>query len=196
LVNLTCGRNPWKRASIEDSTFRAYLKDPFFLKSILPLSNEMIFVLSRIFECDPSKRITIPELRRLILDCPRFTVSPWVPNNGRQPAEFANKPQLPMPVPVEPLNAQPSDSSSNSSHYSTFSNSAISDASSLTDVDSDVESMTSVSSAGLEPEATPKDTKYVVSPAEPGPCDSIECSDYTVQPLVLNRPLASPVSVC
>lgn len=73
LVNLTCGRNPWKRASIEDSTFRAYLKNPKFLSSILPLSPELDSILRRIFECDPRRRISIPELRNLILRCPRFT---------------------------------------------------------------------------------------------------------------------------
>lgn len=73
LVNLTCGRNPWKRASIEDSTFRAYLKNPKFLSSILPLSPELDSILRRIFECDPRRRISIPELRNLVLRCPRFT---------------------------------------------------------------------------------------------------------------------------
>lgn len=83
LVNLTCGRNPWKRASIEDSTFRAYLKNPKFLSSILPLSSELDSILRRIFECDPRKRIGIPELRELVLRCPRFTkrspMSPLTP---------------------------------------------------------------------------------------------------------------------
>ncbi|MCJ1468683.1 hypothetical protein MMC07_007312 [Pseudocyphellaria aurata] len=73
LVNLTCGRNPWKRASIEDSTFRAYLKNPKFLSSILPLSPELDSILRRVFECDPRRRISIPELRNLVLRCPRFT---------------------------------------------------------------------------------------------------------------------------
>ncbi len=75
LVNLTCGRNPWKRASIEDSTFRAHLNDPKFLSSILPLSPELNTILRRTFELDPRRRITIPELRNLILRCPRFTNS-------------------------------------------------------------------------------------------------------------------------
>ncbi|KAL8996573.1 MAG: hypothetical protein Q9188_006542, partial [Gyalolechia gomerana] len=73
LVNLTCGRNPWKRASIDDSTFRAYLKNPKFLSSILPLSPELDSILRRIFECDPRKRISIRELRDLIIRCPSFT---------------------------------------------------------------------------------------------------------------------------
>lgn len=73
LVNLTCGRNPWKRASIEDSTFKAYLKNPKFLSSILPISSGLETILRRVFECDPQRRITIPELRELVLDCPSFT---------------------------------------------------------------------------------------------------------------------------
>ncbi|KAL8947267.1 MAG: hypothetical protein Q9222_006435 [Ikaeria aurantiellina] len=76
LVNLTCGRNPWKRASIDDSTFRAYLKNPHFLSSILPLSPELDSILRRIFECDPRRRISISELRDLIIQCPRFTNRP------------------------------------------------------------------------------------------------------------------------
>jgi len=75
LVNLTCGRNPWKRASFEDSTFRAYMKDPKFLRSILPLSPELDRVLRRIFEYNPVNRISIPELRELIQQCSRFTTT-------------------------------------------------------------------------------------------------------------------------
>ncbi|KAL8795504.1 MAG: hypothetical protein Q9195_002093 [Heterodermia aff. obscurata] len=73
LVNLTCGRNPWKKASIEDPTFRAYLKNPEFLGSILPLSGELDAILRRIFECDPRRRISISELRELVVRCPTFT---------------------------------------------------------------------------------------------------------------------------
>ena len=73
LVNLTCGRNPWKKASIEDPTFRAYLKNPEFLASILPLSGELEAILRRIFECDPRRRISIAELRELVVRCPTFT---------------------------------------------------------------------------------------------------------------------------
>ncbi|KAJ5683858.1 uncharacterized protein N7477_000203 [Penicillium maclennaniae] len=123
LVNLTCGRNPWKRASLEDSTFRAYLKDPSFLKTILPLSTEMVCILSRVFECDPAKRITIPELRQLILECPCFTETPIAPLDCFvQPF-----------VPVEPLHAQQSGASSDSSYYSDFSESAASISSALTE---------------------------------------------------------------
>jgi serine/threonine protein kinase len=77
LVNLTCGRNPWKRACFEDSTFRAYMRDRSFLNTILPISDELNGILARIFEPDPSQRITLPELKDAILACGQFTnVSP------------------------------------------------------------------------------------------------------------------------
>ena len=75
-MNLTCGRNPWKKASVEDPTFRAYLKNPEFLGSILPLSGELGAILRRIFECDPRRRISIAELRELVVRCPTFTKHP------------------------------------------------------------------------------------------------------------------------
>ena len=79
LVNLTCGRNPWKQASFEDTAFQAYIKDPKFLGSILPLSAELDSILRCIFEYNPAKRITIPGLRELILRCPRFTTRSAAP---------------------------------------------------------------------------------------------------------------------
>lgn len=72
LVNLTCGRNPWKRATPEDPTFSAYLRDRQSLKSILPISSELGFILRRIFDLNPSRRPSIPELRGLISQCSSF----------------------------------------------------------------------------------------------------------------------------
>src|SRR6478735_4335552 len=76
LVNLTCGRNPWKQASFQDSTYRAYAGSKDFLKTILPLSDELNDILGRIFEPIPEQRITLPELRTRIMACSMFTVPP------------------------------------------------------------------------------------------------------------------------
>ncbi|OJJ39187.1 hypothetical protein ASPWEDRAFT_169046 [Aspergillus wentii DTO 134E9] len=182
LVNLTCGRNPWKRASMEDSTFRAYLKDPYFLKTILPLSDEMIYILSRIFECDPSKRITIPELRNLILNCTGFTMTPmapWVAPREPQPVGFANQ-QVEVPV-EEPLYAQPSTSSSDSSYYTNYSDS---------EDYSDMDSMSSMSSVGLGPESLSADCKEFFPRTEPVECDVPETLAIPQQPLM------HPIPVC
>ncbi|KAK3323888.1 kinase-like domain-containing protein [Cercophora scortea] len=76
LVNLTCGRNPWKQASFEDSTYRAYTRSQDFLKTILPVSDSLNDILGRIFNPNPDQRISLPELRASILACPRFTDQP------------------------------------------------------------------------------------------------------------------------
>lgn len=73
LVNLTCGRNPWKRACLSDSTFRAFMKDRNFLQSILPVTDELNSILQRIFEVDPQRRITLDELRESLIRCSRLT---------------------------------------------------------------------------------------------------------------------------
>jgi serine/threonine protein kinase len=74
LVNLTCGRNPWKQASFQDSTYRAFARSQDFLKTILPLSEELNDILGRVFHPTPELRITLPELRERIMACPMFTV--------------------------------------------------------------------------------------------------------------------------
>lgn len=91
LVNLTCGRNPWKRASMDDSTFRAYMRDRNFLQTILPVSDSLDCILQRIFEVDPKRRITLEELRKFIMYCPQL---------GRDSAE-ASLPPTPQYSPVE-----------------------------------------------------------------------------------------------
>ncbi|CAI4211924.1 unnamed protein product [Parascedosporium putredinis] len=91
LVNLTCGRNPWKQASVEDSTYRAFARNPDFLKAILPLTDELNDVLRRIFSQNPDQRITLPELRERVLACSSFTI-PAVPANVQTP------PRSPEPI--------------------------------------------------------------------------------------------------
>lgn len=82
LVNLTCGRNPWKQASVEDSTYRAFTRNPEFLKTILPVSDELNDILGRIFTRDPARRITMPELVEAIRTCPRFTCPTPLPQEA------------------------------------------------------------------------------------------------------------------
>ena len=88
---------------MEDSTFRAYRNNPKFLSSILPLSAELDFILSRIFECDPRKRINIPELRSLILGCSRFTTRSTGSFPPTPPPEPAYAPEPTFHAVQEPL---------------------------------------------------------------------------------------------
>ncbi|KAI1259629.1 Pkinase-domain-containing protein [Xylariaceae sp. FL1019] len=75
LVNLTCGRNPWRQASFEDSTYRAFTRNQDFLRTILPLSDDLNDILGRIFNRNPDHRITLSELRNRILACSTFTLT-------------------------------------------------------------------------------------------------------------------------
>jgi len=76
LVNLICGRNPWKRASSEDPTFRAFMRDRNFLQSILPISSGLNWILQRIFDLDPRRRISLDDLREYIIRCPQLGQEP------------------------------------------------------------------------------------------------------------------------
>nr|ODN86018.1 RAN protein kinase [Cryptococcus depauperatus CBS 7841] len=72
LVNLVCGRNPWRMAAPSDESFNAYLTDPSFLRQILPVSDECGAILERIFTLDPGQRITLPALRKIVLSASSF----------------------------------------------------------------------------------------------------------------------------
>lgn len=73
LINLTCMRNPWMKASELDLTFKTYLETPQILKEILPISEELYQILIRCLIEDPFERITLFELRDLVINCPKFT---------------------------------------------------------------------------------------------------------------------------
>ncbi|KAM7207164.1 negative regulator of sexual conjugation and meiosis [Naviculisporaceae sp. PSN 640] len=94
LVNLTCGRNPWKQASFEDSTYRAYTRTPGFLKTILPVSDELNDILGRVFNPNPQQRITLSELKARIIACSRFTEQPAAglptPPQSPEPTVYVN----------------------------------------------------------------------------------------------------------
>ncbi|TIB07558.1 hypothetical protein E3P92_04006 [Wallemia ichthyophaga] len=76
LVNLTCGRNPWKEASLTDETFSAYLREPDFLKTILPISDLTNYILKRIFTIDPIQRCSLDELKQRVMQVEKFTLTP------------------------------------------------------------------------------------------------------------------------
>lgn len=58
---------------MDDSTFRAFMKDRNFLQSILPVTDELNSLLQRIFEVNPQRRITLDELHEGLIRCTRLT---------------------------------------------------------------------------------------------------------------------------
>ena len=123
LVNLTCGRNPWKRASFGDSTYKAFARNPQFLSTILPISEELNRILGMIFELDPRKRIGLLELRSLIQGCSKFTTRPAMDG-------LVIPPKIQVPVAgftsaaVSPNTSYPISPSHSSSSESSMSDSA------------------------------------------------------------------------
>jgi serine/threonine protein kinase len=75
LVNLICGRNPWKQACPADDTFREYLRNPDFLKEILPISDGINSILKRVFTFRAEARCTIADLRRMVRGVDRLTAT-------------------------------------------------------------------------------------------------------------------------
>nr|QBH67612.1 putative protein kinase [Ustilago esculenta] len=75
LVNLICGRNPWKQACPADDTFREYLRNPDFLKEILPISEGVNSILKRVFTFRAEARCSIADLRRMVRSVDRLTAT-------------------------------------------------------------------------------------------------------------------------
>ncbi|KAF2133371.1 Pkinase-domain-containing protein [Dothidotthia symphoricarpi CBS 119687] len=171
LVNLTCGRNPWKRASFEDSTFRAFMKDPKFLRSILPISLELDAILRRIFEFNPAKRITIPELREMILQCSTFTatksaVCTPLPSPPSHPVDYSRDAAFqgcyqPPPVPfVTPLSGPVYSPPAYQLPYPRYSTSSGSSNSDNDSIFSSCSSASSVSSNSSYQNVSPQGIKF------------------------------------
>jgi serine/threonine protein kinase len=73
LLNLTCGQNPWKKASpFEDSSYRTFLADDLFLEKIMPISRQLNNILLQVFNPDPRQRINLDTFRALISSCRSF----------------------------------------------------------------------------------------------------------------------------
>ncbi|KAI0711192.1 kinase-like domain-containing protein [Cerioporus squamosus] len=102
LCNIVAGSNPWAIAMTSDKLFKQYLENPGFLRETMPISIACENILDAIFEPYPADRITIPELRKLILEVDTFFMSPEDIAKGDdylKRAAAAYKPRLP---PLEP----------------------------------------------------------------------------------------------
>ncbi|KAF9484022.1 Pkinase-domain-containing protein [Pholiota conissans] len=72
LTNMVTGRNPWRYATGEDDCFAAFMKDNDFLKQALPISSGVNTILKKVFVINPLRRMTLPTMRRKILELNAF----------------------------------------------------------------------------------------------------------------------------
>lgn len=71
LLNLCCGRNPWKKASLgDDPSFRAFIRDARFLEKIMPITSQLNEVLRKAFDLSSTRRLTVTQFRNLLANCP------------------------------------------------------------------------------------------------------------------------------
>lgn len=95
LINLVTGRNPWRQAHLNDKAFVSFIQQPhLFFRTLFPdISKGLERILLRIFSLDPTQRISLPELRVMVLRCKSFTTSPT-----KQPWIITPPPSLPRPT--------------------------------------------------------------------------------------------------
>lgn len=73
LINLVSIRNPWLKASLHDTTFKAFVQNPRILMKILPISIEVFNILCKYLALNPWERGTLFEFREDILKCSKLT---------------------------------------------------------------------------------------------------------------------------
>lgn len=73
-VNLITSRNPWDQATLSDTRFAHYLRDPNILFKTLPISRQSSALLKHIFWQGESSRCSASELERLTSSVGALTV--------------------------------------------------------------------------------------------------------------------------
>lgn len=74
LINLVCMRNPWLKAhQKEDSTFQFFIENNAILQKILPISDELMTILSQILCIEPCRRITLDCLMNKVRNVKSFS---------------------------------------------------------------------------------------------------------------------------
>lgn len=72
LINMVTSRSPWGKALTSDDCFCDFLLNENYLREMLPISKGANTLFRRIFAYEPSQRITIPALRKAIVDLDTF----------------------------------------------------------------------------------------------------------------------------
>jgi serine/threonine protein kinase len=72
LINMITSRTPWGKALTTDDCFCDFLLHEDYLREMLPISEGANRIFRRIFVYEPSERITIPALRKAIVELNTF----------------------------------------------------------------------------------------------------------------------------
>jgi hypothetical protein len=75
---------------MKDETFRAFVQNPDFLRTILPISLELNDLLKRIFKLDPEERISLSQVLTAVAQMTTFTMSEHELRLAHAAAQSAN----------------------------------------------------------------------------------------------------------
>lgn len=89
LVNLICRRNPWKQATMSDTTFREYVRRPNVLLDILPISQRTYEVLIRALTVHEEERCTLDDLGSMVNSLQSFII----PDTEARPRRSHDEPK-------------------------------------------------------------------------------------------------------
>ncbi|KAI0746857.1 kinase-like domain-containing protein [Daedaleopsis nitida] len=110
LTNLIARSFPWKMALLSNENYLYYLANPSYLREMLPISEQAAEILKAIFNPDPIARITIPELRELVLNVDTFFMCDEDIASGnehlQETARYMDRAQAPPIVKDDLCNAQ------------------------------------------------------------------------------------------
>lgn len=67
LINMLSAQRPWDMPTVRDPGFASFVANPNFPLYGLPISQSIKTIIRRALTLDPTKRITLPELRSAIL---------------------------------------------------------------------------------------------------------------------------------
>lgn len=96
LLNLTCGRNPWKKANpYVDNSFRTFLHDRLFLMKIMPIGGPLNNFLLNLFHLAPSRRYSLFDLYHFVYTADSFSIAAPQPSKQQllPPLDICEPPQ-------------------------------------------------------------------------------------------------------
>lgn len=92
MIFMIGGLVPWEKASLNDPELRSFLINPFFLQTIIPISTRAQRLIRRILALDPSRRLSLREIRAEVIKMPTFFMTDreiaWASQDAKATAEY------------------------------------------------------------------------------------------------------------
>lgn len=98
LSYMISGRHPWRVAATTDESFKAFLRNPNYLRTILPLSEKANLLLRHIFTRKEKNRISLEYLRQMVEEIDSFFMSPTEIRQATPEVQYIAATYFPTPL--------------------------------------------------------------------------------------------------